>query len=196
MEAPTPLTQEGIPNPHRENQSSDAPNASGAHDASGTHNAHPEKVAEKDNPQKDSAMEDMPHAKVEIASIQNTEPRTTWSQQKKRAAKSQLEKDASKETVKRASKNSAAAKRPVSKTKTAKSKKASAQALEITNPKQSTKRKILATDKDPQELGGNNQDRLPVEDINLESEKSRNKGKQRENQGQHNGGIKAAIVKE
>lgn len=196
MEAPTPLTQEGIPNPHRENQSPDALDASGAHDASGTHNAHPEEAAERDNPQEDSAMEDTPHAEVEMASTQNTEPRTTRSQQKKRAAESQLEKDTSEETVERASKNSAVAKRPVSETKTAKSKKASAQALEITDPKRSTKRKILATDKGPQEPGGSNQDRSPVEDVNLESEKSRNKGKQREKQGQHNGGIEAAIIKE
>ncbi|MCJ1347114.1 hypothetical protein MMC31_005335 [Peltigera leucophlebia] len=135
MEAPTPLTQEGIPNPHRENQSPDAPDASGAHDASGTHNAHPVEAAERANPQEDSAVEDTPHAEVEIASTQNTEPRTTRSQQKKRAAESQLEKDASEETVERAPKNSAVAKRPVSETKTAKSKKASAQALEITDPK-------------------------------------------------------------
>ncbi|MCJ1345250.1 hypothetical protein MMC31_003456, partial [Peltigera leucophlebia] len=187
MEAPTPLTQKGIPNPHCENQSPDAPDASGAHDASGTHNAHPEEAAERENLQEDSAMEDTPHAEVEIASTQNTKPKTTQLQQKKRAAESHLEKDVSEETVECASKNSAVAKRLVSETKTAKSKKASAQALEITDPKRSTKRKILATDKGPHKPGGSNQHRLPVENVNLESEKSHNKGKQRENQGQHNG---------
>ena len=128
MEASTPLTQEGIPNAHRENQSPDVP------DASGTHNAYPKEAVERDNPQEDSVIEDTPHAKVEIASTQNTEPRTTYLQQKKRAAESQLEKDANKKTVKRVSKNSAVAKRPVSETKTAKSKKVSVQALEITDP--------------------------------------------------------------
>lgn len=94
-----------------------------------------------------------------------------------------MEKDASEETVKRAPKNSAVAERLVSKTKTAKSKKTSAQTLEIMDPKRSTKKKILVTDKGPQELGGSNQDKSPVEDDNLESEKPCNKKKQRENQG-------------
>ena len=76
---PIPLTQESIPNLHRENQSPDAPNASGAHDASGTHNAYLAKVVERANPQEDSEIEDTPHAKVEIASTQNTKPRTTQS---------------------------------------------------------------------------------------------------------------------
>lgn len=193
MEAPTPLTQEGIPNPHR---SPDAPDRSGAYDASGTHNRHPVEAVERANPQENSAMEDTPHAEIAIASTQNTEFRTTRSQQRKRSAESQLEKNASEETVERASKNSAVAKRPVPETKTTKSKKASTQALKITDPKRSTKKKILVTDKDPQESGGSNQNRSPVEDENLESEKPRNKGKQRENQGQYNGDIEAAIVKE
>lgn len=60
-----------------------------------------------------------------------------------------MEKDASKEIVGHIPKNSVIAKKPVSETKTAKSKKASAQTFEITNSKQNTKRKILATNKGP-----------------------------------------------
>lgn len=65
----------------------------------------------------------------------------------------------------------------MSETKTAKRKKASAQALEITDPKQSTKWKILVTDKGPQESSRSNQDRLLVENNNMELEKPRNKSK-------------------
>ena len=122
-------------------------------------------------------MEDTPHAKVKMAPTQNIRPRTTRLQQKKRVAESQLEKNASKEIVERASKNSAVAKKPVSETKTAKSKKASAQAVEITDPKRSTKKKILVSDKGSQKPGRSNQDRLPIKDVNQEWEKSRNKEK-------------------
>lgn len=50
IKTPTSLTQEGIPNPHHENQLSNMPNTSNVYDVS------------------DNAMEDMPNAKVEIAS--------------------------------------------------------------------------------------------------------------------------------
>lgn len=82
------------------------------------------------------------------------------------------------------------------KTKIAKSKKTSAQSLEITNSKRSIKRKILVPNKSSQELGESNQNRMLVEDGNLESKKPRNKRQPRKNQGQHNRGIEAAIVKE
>lgn len=97
-------------------------------------------------------------------------------------AEFQLEKNASKETIKYASKNSIVVKRPVSKTKTTKSKKIFMQILEIIDSKQSTKRKILATNKGLQKPHRNNKDRLPIKDVNLELEKPRNKKNKKENQ--------------
>ena len=100
------------------------PDASSTHNTFSAHITYPVEAVEKANLQKDSAIEDTSHAKVKMASTQNTKPRTTRSQQKKREEKSQLEKDASEKAVKHLPKNSVKVKKPLSKTKTAKSKKA------------------------------------------------------------------------
>lgn len=91
-------------------------------------------------------------------------------------AESQLEKDASKERVEYTPKNSAVVKKPILKTKTTKSKKASAQAHEITNLKQNTKKKILAIKISPPKPSKSNPNRLAIKDNNLESKKSCSKG--------------------
>lgn len=93
-----------------------------------------------------------------------------------------MKKNISKKTVKRFLKNSAIAKKPVSKIKTLKSKKVFAQTLQITDLKQNTKRKILTNDKSFQKPDRGKQNRLSEKDVNLESEKPHNKKKQRENQ--------------
>lgn len=86
MEAPTSAIQKYSSEPQGSTQSEDLSSAADS-DLSDI-----AETPEEANQQGDSSMKDIFHTETEITSTQNSEPRTTRSQQKKRAAESKLEK--------------------------------------------------------------------------------------------------------